>query len=1039
MISFFVRHHNAANLLMGLLIVMGLYSITQLNIQFFPTVDVPVITVSVGWSGAGAEDVESNIVEVIEPEIRFVDGMKRLTSVSREGIASMSLEFEPGTDMQNALSSVELALENIPPLPLGASTPVVSRILFYETVASLAISGPFDESALRSYAKQIRDELLATGVDKVSFEGLRAEEIWVEVPPAELQRLNLTLQDIAGRIGAVSQDLPSGTLEGQVERRLRSLGRVDTERTIGTTEIRALDSGEKVILRDIAIIRRNFNNQQPTSHQGDKPAIRLNIQRAESSDILQTAARVDRWLENSLPQLPASLEVTKFDVSADLAVQRINLLLTNGLQGLALVLVTLFLFLNIRAAIWVSVGIPVAAIFSFFVMYVTGQSINMISLFAIILTIGILVDDAIVVGEHAVTLRGQGYDSTGAAERAAYRMLPPVAAAVITTIVAFAPIFLIGDALGQIISAMPQVVIAILVASMIECFLILPGHLKHGLSHMSPPRPWRQKFNKTFDNICDWFADQLVRRCYEWRYTVLAVSLSALVITISLLSVGRVKFEFFPSPESEVVNASLIMTPGTPRAQTQTALEIAEAALHRAGAKLLGENGKKGDLITVVFGTVGIGEGKKGDNFGKIFVELIPGEFRTIRTATLTKEWQKEIPPIAGLERFTVRERSLGPPGRDIDILLQNAPPHTLKQAANDLREILLSFPGVSNIEDSLPYGKQEVIIEVTPRGTALGFTTESIGRQLRNAYQGTVAKRFVRGDEEVAIRVQFPRQTDATRNLRTLYLRASDGSDVPLTEVVSLRESTGFSRINRIDGLRTVSVAGEIDSSVISSGILVAKLAQQILPDLARRHGVDYTFSGRAEEQAEAFSDLQIGSFLALAMIYIILAWVFSSYIRPIVVMSIIPFGLVGAILGHLVMGFSVTILSLISLLGLSGILINDSIILVSQVDLRIIEGLSKKEAVVQGVKDRFRAVTLTSFTTIVGLLPLLFETSLQAQFLLPMVITIAGGLTIATGLVLILVPALFGIQDDIGAKLSIWHQQLSGWFRRIVAPSAP
>lgn len=1015
LLGFFVTHRNAANLLMGMLLVAGFYALTQLNTQFFPKTEIPTISMSIIWPGASAEDVEGNIIDAIEPEVRFLDGVDKVQSYAREGVAQVVIEFTSSTDMQKAQADVEQAVSSITTLPEDSERPTISRAIFYESVAALAISGPFTESALRAYAKDIRDVLLDAGADRVVMTGVRDPELVVEIAEADLRRLDLSVADVAGRIRQISQDLPSGTLEGAQEKQLRSIGLATDADALGKIELKSLGTGEKVRLEDVAMIRDGFDEDQPTGLRNGDLAIKLDIQRALTADTLEVQASVETALKELKPTLPPTLRIEMFDVQADLVVDRIMLLVKNGVGGLVLVLVILFVFLNARVAFWVSAGIPVAMMATLAAMLATGQSINMISLFALIMTIGIIVDDAIVVGEHATTLRERGYPPTVAAYLGGRRMFGPVLAAILTTVAAFAPVLLIGDIIGQLLSAMPMVVMAVMAASLIECFLVLPGHMRHALEGPMTQSRFHIWFNRHLDAFRTGPFRRLIASAYDNRYTTVSLAIAAFIICIGLMVTGRVGFQFFPSPEADTVTASVVFAPGTPREVTADALGQIDEALARAEEKLAGE---RGALTRMAYGTVGQTGGSfsvtSGDNRGNLQVELLASELRTVRTRDVIEAWRAELPDLPGIERIALTERQGGPPGRDLDIRLTGGNPRTLKEAALEVRDLLATFEGVSDIEDDLPYGKQELVLEVSPRGAALGFTTESVGRQVRNAFEGAIAKRFARQEEEVTVRVQLP-EGERTRALEELYLRTPSGQEVALTEVVTIREQQGFSRLRREDGKSFVSVTAEVDATVTNSNQVVAALRTSGLPEIAAKYNLAFDFSGRAEEQAEAFGDLGLGAQMALIAIYIILAWVFASYVRPIVVMSIIPFGLVGAVLGHLVMGFDLTLLSFVALLGLAGILVNDSIILVDQIDNRMDDGDDVRAAVIGGVQDRLRAVLLTSLTTVGGLAPLLFETSLQAQFLLPMAITLAWGLATATFLVLLVVPAVLGIQEDV------------------------
>ncbi len=1016
LIGLFVRHRNASNLLMVLMLTAGIVAVSRLNTQFFPNIGIDIVSVTVAWPGATAEDVESNIVAAIEPEVRFIDSVDRVVSFAVEGSGSVVIEFATEADMQSALSDVEAAVGRITTLPEDSERPLVRRIVRYDTISRIVLSGPFSEASLKATAKRIRDDLLARGIDQVTLFGARDEEIWVEVDPATLRRLDLSLGDIAGRIRASSQNLPSGTLEGRFEAQIRSLGLPTDARGYGDIEVRALENGRKIYLRDVARLSDTFDDSQPIGRRHGHPSVSLHVQRATSADALDQARIVNDYVTELKPTLGRELKLEHYDIQASFIRDRINLLLRNGLGGLILVLGVLFLFLSGRLAFWVAAGIPVAMMATLGVMLLSGQSINMISLFALIMTLGIIVDDAIVVGEHAATRRAQGLGVIEAAEAGALRMLAPVTSASLTTIAAFLPILLISSIIGQVVKAIPLVVVAVLIASLVECFLVLPGHLRHALLR---PEEKGSRFRLWFDGHFGRFRDGPFRRfvamCVRWRYLSVAAALALLAVSGGMVAGGRLDFHFFPSPEADTIYANIEFVPGTPRRQTAEMLAGLGQALDRAEGKL-GE----GELVQMSFGKLGISQSpefqsQRGDHLGGLHVELVPADRRQARTKEFVEAWRREIEMRPGINRVSLSEFRHGPPGREIDVRLSGGSTAALKAAARETQALLARFEGVSDVEDDLPYGKREIILEVTPRGRALGFTVESVGRQVRDTFEGRIAKRFARIDEEVAVRVRFPRDTVDGGTLRALYLRGPKGAEVPLSQVVTIRQHQGFSRIRREDGRRQVSVVGEVDENKTSAQAVLTALAEGELPAIARRHGVDFEFKGRSEEQAQTLDEMRLGTMIGLAAIYIILAWVFASYSRPFVVMAIIPFGLIGAILGHWVMGFDLTILSLIALLGLAGVLVNDSIILVSTIDERMAAGQAAFEAIVDGARDRLRAVLLTSLTTIGGLLPLMFETSLQARFIIPMAVTIVFGLAVGTLLVLIVVPALLAIQEDI------------------------
>ncbi|MEO1719992.1 MAG: efflux RND transporter permease subunit, partial [Pseudomonadota bacterium] len=939
---------------------------------------------------------------------------------------TITLEYPTGVDLSKAQSDVEQAVTRVTTLPEDAERPIISRINFFDPVGKITIWGPFSEQALKAYAKQIRDGLLNAGIDKVELVGARDEEIKIKLREYDLRRLGLSLDEVATKVRENTSDQPAGTLDGAAELQLRAGRGRKTAEEIAKIEVKSLANGQKIRLGDVADISTAFERDGIIGLVEGQRAIEIGVQRSITADTLSTMKAMLDYIETARKTLPPTLNIQTYEIAGELVQQRLNILMVNGLQGLALVLIILFLFLNARVAFWTAAGIPIAMLATLGVMYATGQSINMISMFGLIMMLGIVVDDAIVVGEHTTTLEQQGLSRLDAAEGAGHRMLAPVTAASLTTVAAFIPMMMISGRIGDILLAIPLVVIATLIASLVECFLILPGHLRHGGRSVKPPNRVRRGIDNAVNAFRDRVFGPLIDVTYTWRYTTVAVLVGSFVLAVGLLAGGRVNFVFFPTLPPENVDARVEFAPGVPRGEQVEALTQISGALRKVEADLLKKANASRDedqpredkLILAKFTTVGKAGQTRGNNLASISVQLTSTEDRTVRTSDIMSGWRNAVPDIPGVERVTIAGRRGGPPGRDVDVRLQNAPIEVLKAAAVELKSVLTGFPGASAISDDLPYGKQELVFEVTPKGTALGFNGQSVGRQIRNAFEGAIATRFARGDEEIIVRVQRTQERDGLAALRDVYLLSSNNERVPLTEIVSITERQNFSLIQRRDGVRTVAVTADLDTDIMTTEQAVARLEAEVMPALAKKYGITYGYKGRAEETGDSFRDLGAGSILALALIYIILGWVFADYWKPLAVMTIVPFGFVGAVIGHWVMGYAITIISMIGLLGLAGILVNDSIVMVSRLNERQREfGEPLRKAATQAARDRLRAVLLTSITTIAGLVPLMFETSLQAQFLIPLAVTIVFGVALATVLVLVLVPAVIGIGADIGA----------------------
>jgi multidrug efflux pump subunit AcrB len=609
-----------------------------------------------------------------------------------------------------------------------------------------------------------------------------------------------------------------------------------------------------------------------------------------------------------------------------------------------------------------------------------------------------------------------------ATQRAALIMFAPVVAASLTTIAALFPILTVSSVVGRVVRELPLTIILVIVASLIECFLVLPTHLRHALERMD--RSGRKEtgvMNERFLRFRETRFAAVVSVCFEHRYSTVVTALCGFALALTLLVSGRVGFEFFASPETDTVFANFSLTPGMSRERSAEMLDELDRALEVATQKLVGDD----ELVVYDYGTIGTTGGRTseqvltGDHVGFYSVELISGDVRSIRNTELMDAWREAIVPMAGLERLTLFERSAGgPPGRDLDIRLYGADLDTLKAAATELADGLREFPGTMAVEDNLPYGKGEIVLEVTPAGRAKGFTTQSVARQVRDSFEGAIARRFAEDQEEVLVRVKLAESGSSPDTIRDLYLRAPDGTEVPLTEVATLTPRIGFSQIRREDGRREVTVTADVDSSITTSNVILGNISQDLVPRVRQKYGISIEYKGKAEEQSEALGDTAIALAIALGTMYIILAWVFAHYSTPLVVMSVIPFGLIGAIFGHWVMGYNLNMLSLMALLGLAGVMVNDSIILVSTIQRLHKTGMALADAVKDAAKERLRPVLLTTLTTIGGLTPLLFERSLQAQLVQPLAVTLIFGLMFSPALVLLFVPCLIGIGSDLRGR---------------------
>lgn len=1012
-------HKVAANVLMLLAFVLGTIGITRMNVQFFPTFELDVISVRVVWTGASAEDVELGITAPLEERLKTVDGLKKMSSTSAQGVASITLELHEDTDALLALDQVRQRVDEFRNLPRDAETPEVSRVSRYEPIARLLVRGGSVEE-LRPWVRRFESELLAAGIDRITLTGLPEERIAVEIPAAALETLGLSLVQVGERVGQLARDFPAGIAgEADGAREIRGLEQRRSADAFAPLPV-VSDALGVVRLGEIARLTREPRNNELALFERGDAVVELQLQRSESGHSLQAASVLEDWLEKTRPTLPPSIRLEVFDAQWQLISERIELLVSNGLSGLLLVVAVLYFFLPGRVAFWVMVGVPTAFLATLALMYMLGGTINMMSLFALIMALGIIVDDAIVVSEDADTHRHLGEGPAQAALGGARRMLWPVIASSLTTVAAFLPLMMVGGIIGNILGDIPFVMVAVICASLLECFLILPAHLRGALAGAAALEhsALRTRIDAGFARFRDGPFRRLVERALAWRGATVAFTFGLMVLAVGLIAGGRIGFVFFPTPEGQVIYANATFVAGTPRAQTEAFLGELERALFAAEEELGG--GLVQTAVARLGGTISSGSGgsARGDQLAGIMVELVPPDTREVRNERFLAVWREKLPAVAGLELLTFTARQSGPPGRDINIRLTGDDADALKAAALELAETLKSIPGVSEPEDDMPYGREQLVYRLTPAGEALGLTTESLGRQLRAAFDGALAQLVQVGRDELEVRVMLPREERSRLDVfERINVSLPDGRFVPLASVASWESRRGFEALRHAQGRLAVEVSAAVDSHVSNANVVQAELERDTLPRLAQKYGFEFSFEGRSADQRETLADMKSGLVLGLGLIYLVLVWSFSSWSWPLVVMSAIPLGLAGAIFGHWLLGIDLTILSMFGLFGLAGIVVNNSIILVSLFKELQHKGAGLQEALVGASCGRLRAVLLTSLTTVGGLTPLLFERSLQAQFLIPMAASIAFGLGFSVLLVLFFVPALLSLLESLRA----------------------
>ena len=750
----------------------------------------------------------------------------------------------------------------------------------------------------------------------------------------------------------------------------------------------------------------------------------MNIMRTDSEDTLGIAESLNEWVADVQDRLPAGVSVQAYNERWKSLQERIQLLLTNGTGGLLLVVATLFLFLRARVAFWVTVGIPTSFLATLAILYFIGGTINMISLFALIMALGIIVDDAIVVGEDTLTHVELGENALSSAVGGAQRMLAPVISSSLTTIAAFLPLALISGTMGKIIFDMPIVIICVIIASIIECFVILPGHLHHSLKKQKPedPNSIRARFEIKFNRFRQEKVRPMVERAIQYRGTTVTIGLSAFILAGALIATGHLRFTFFPTIQGNEIKANVEFHPGTSEETVNEFLTHLENTLYALDDQFDNE------MVNVAVSyhrRSFFGSGRRAEvsgESGALIIDLRLEE-RPMTNAAFIKLWKEKIIIPAGISKFVINQRKLGPGGQALAFKLIGSDPLVLKQASLELQSELQKFSGVSNIGDNLPFGTEQLIYTLTPTGRSLGLTTEMVGRQIRSAFDGTIAQIFHEKDNEIEVRVSLPQQEkDQSLALERFPIVTPGGQIVPLANVVNFESRQGLSQLNHTDKELNIVVGADIDESSGNSNEIAAALNKEFFPSLMRRYSLTIGLEGQAANQKETLDDMKIGIGLGLTLIYIILAWVFSSYSWPLAVMTAIPFGLTGAIFGHFLLGKDLSMFSLMGLFGLSGIVINDSIVLISFYGKLREAGMEAHKAIIEAICARFRAVLLTTLTTVAGLLPILFETSLQAQFLIPMAISIVFGLAYGSFLILFFIPALLIMIENGKTRLVNW-----------------
>lgn len=1018
----------AANLLMLVVMVGGLASIGGITKEVFPTFPSDTVTITVPYPGSSPEEVEEGIVRKVEEAVQDIVGVDEIRSVAREGVGVVTVLLEAGTPMSKALGQIKARVDGISAFPLNAEEPIVDEVLFRTRAMRLTLYGALEENQLKDLAEQLRDDvLLIPGVTQVSISGARDYEISIEVSDQALRRYGLSFGDVVKAIQVRSRDLPGGKLRtatGSIT--LRSVGQAYTSDDFAALTLITKDNGTRVTLGDVATVRDTFEDQPVLSRFNGKPALTLEVDRVGDQDVLAMTENLRDFVEHKQAELPEGIELTAWSDRSVILNGRIQLMLKSALQGAVLVMITLALFLNLSLALWVILGVPFSFLGALLVINLFGLpvSINVISVFGFILVLGMLVDDGIVTAESAYAQledEGQGVDSI---VRGVRRVTVATIFGALTTMLAFAPSWFMTEGFGRILSHIVPVVVLSLLFSLLETKLILPSHLRHIRISRQQGKPGtlRSRFAAVQQRCASGlqhFADTRYRGALElairFRYTTLAVFLGVLVICLVLIPAGIVRFVFFPSVPSDQINVSLKMPQGTPWQLTHDYTLRIEQAAQEMDARYKQQTNSESGVITELMSL------STEDTESKVTVALLPSTERSITSVELAGWLRESLGELSGVQSLTF-DANAGPSGSAVNIELSGTDLESLRAAASELKTALLNYEGLFDVRDSFDAGGPELDIRVTPQGDALGLGQVELATQVRQAFFGAEVQRLQRGRDEVRVYVRFPAEERATiESLRSMWIDVPGRNKVPFEAVGEARELVGVSVINRFNRQRVVNVEADIDKTMVEPGLVNDEITNKLLPDILSRYpGVSPRLSGEAEEQAKTTDTLGLGLVAVLLMIYAALAVPLRSYGLPLIIMSVIPFGLVGAILGHLILGSNVSVLSAIGMIGLTGIVVNDSLVMVDHISGRIRSGSEYwQHAVIEGGVRRFRPVVLTSVTTFMGLLPIQLEASIQAQFVKPMAISIAFGVLFATFITLFLVPVLYFVGRDVNQLL--------------------
>ncbi len=1021
LINWFANNHVAANLMMIIIILSGLYSVATITKKAMPDFDLPIIQISMAYPGATPADVEKGIVILIEEAVEDVDGITTVRSVAREGSGSVTLEVAESYDINEVLNDVKTRVDGIINFPVDAEPASVSRSIIRSDALRIEVYGDINPVSQKELAQQIRDELLELdNVTSVRLAGDRPYEIGIEVSENTLLKYGLSLDQIAQRIRMSSLDLPAGSIDTEGgEILVRTQAMAYNYQDFDKIVLMTTTDGTILTLGDIATIVDGFEDTETYARFDGQPSISLAVQTTSNQNMLQVTESVRNFVAERSQTLPDGIEMNVWADTSYYLQDRLDLMTSNLLMGALLVLIILSLFLELKLAFWVIVGIPISFLGAFALMPAVGLDLNMLSLFGFIMVLGIVVDDAIIIGEsahHSMSKYGHSVDSI---VHGANRVALPATFGVLTTIVAFMPLLMISGFAAAFTESIGWVVILCLVFSLVESKLILPSHLVH----FGRPNP-----NSWFNRIPVWCNDKLstyvhntyvpwLRRCIKYRWITLSSFVGVLIISAGLMAGGIVRVVFLPEIPSDFIQASVTMVEGSPEQQTRAIMNKLEQAALSLNGKFEFEDTETGETSTeIVDHFIIVGSGVSS---GTAAIEMDKDVANQIDSDLITEYLLDYIGEMPGLKSLTFSAGQVFG-GNPISYQLVSSNPAELTAAAAELEAKLRTYNGLINIKNEAVNSKDELRLQLLPRAEVMGFTLNDLSTQVRNAFYGSQAQRLQRGDDEVRVMVRYPEgERVSIGDLEDMYIRTNNGEAVPFSSIADFDMQPGYAQINRVEGERSVAVNADIIESMVEPNVVNTDIKNNFFPELKSRYpSVDYREDGGTAEQASIIQDMARGMLFAIFGIYALLAIPLRSYTQPLMIMGVIPFGIVGAIVGHLVVGIPVNFMSFLGIIALSGVVVNDSIILVNFVNKAKRKGTPIIDAVVNGGIRRFRAILLTSLTTFFGLLPILLETSMQAQFLIPMATSLAFGIVFATVITLLLIPCLYVILEDMHGK---------------------